>query len=396
MTKKMSSKSSIKKTSQQRIAGSLKAITSQKPLRFAVVGLGHIAQTAVLPAFQHAKNKAVLTAFVSGDPKKLKTLGRRYKVENLYSYDEYTACLQSGEVDAVYIALPNHLHCEYAVKALEHGVHVLCEKPLALNEADCIRMIRASQKSGAKLMTAYRLHFEEANLKAVAAAREDLGELRLFNSTFTMQVKDKENIRLKADGGGPLWDIGIYCINAARYFFRSEPVEVFATAASSADPRFAQVDEMTSVTLKFPDDRIATFICSFGASSCATYDVLGTKGRIHMESAYDYATPREMKVTINDESRTTVFKKADQFAPQLIYFSDCIRQNRNIEPSGFEGLADVRIIEGALESIRTGKKVNLKPIPVFLAQKLRPSIAQMMRRPSVRVPPQVNVTAPSL
>src|SRR4051812_19736662 len=135
------------------------------PIRYAVVGLGHIAQAAVLPAFAHAKNSR-LTAFVSGDPLKLSKLARKYGVENNFSYDDYDDLLGSGIIDAVYIALPNSMHFEYARRALERGVHVLCEKPFTTSSRDAQELIRLADENDVRLMTAYRLHFERANLEA--------------------------------------------------------------------------------------------------------------------------------------------------------------------------------------------------------------------------------------
>jgi predicted dehydrogenase len=168
-------------------------------VRYAVVGLGHIAQVAVLPAFAHAQNSE-LAALVSDDPEKLEKLGRRYKVKARFSYDRFDECLHSGVVDAVYIALPNHLHREYTERAARAGVHVLVEKPMAVTEEDCLAMIRATEENEVKLMVAYRLHFEEANLKAIDLVQGGrLGDVRLFDSVFTMTVKP---VRRRADGGG--------------------------------------------------------------------------------------------------------------------------------------------------------------------------------------------------
>jgi glucose-fructose oxidoreductase len=233
----------------------------KKRIRYAVVGLGHIAQVAVLPAFGNARRNSRLAALVSGDPVKLDALGKKYGVDRLYTYEQYDECLKSGEVDAVYIALPNSLHCEYAVRAARAGLHVLCEKPLAVTEEECERMARAASEAGVKLMTAYRLHFERANLEAVEIVRSGrIGEPRLFNSTFGTPVVPG-NIRVKrALGGGVLYDIGIYCINAARSLFRDEPVEVSAVTAGTLD----EVEESVSAVLRFPNERLATFTASFG------------------------------------------------------------------------------------------------------------------------------------
>ncbi len=140
-------------------------------IRYAVVGLGHIAQVAVLPAFGNARRNSRLVGVVSGDPVKREEMRKKYGFERAWDYGEYDRCLGSGEIDAVYIALPNHMHREYAERAARAGVHVLCEKPMALDEADCEAMSAAARVAGVKLMIAYRLHFERANLEAIETAR---------------------------------------------------------------------------------------------------------------------------------------------------------------------------------------------------------------------------------
>jgi predicted dehydrogenase len=357
-----------------------------KPIRYAVVGLGYFAQIAVLPAFAHAKKNSRLVALVSGDPLKLKKLARQYKVPHVWSYDEYEACLDSGEIDAVYLVLPNDLHKEYAVRAARKGIHVLCEKPMAVTENDCKAMIRAADKAKVRLMIAYRLHLEEANLKAVELVRSGaLGKPRLFNSVFSMQVSPG-NARLEAErGGGTLYDIGVYCINAARYLFQEEPREVVAFSASSGDPRFREVDEMTTAILRFPGDRLASFTCSFGASDTRDYEVAGTKGILRVEDAYTYAGASRHVLMIGEKKKFRKFTKKDQIAAELVYFSECIRTGKEPEPSGREGLADVRIVRALYESARKGRPVRLAAFP----KKKRPRASQTITRPPVRKKPKL-------
>src|SRR5262245_31770047 len=152
---------------------------------------------------------------------------------------------------------------------------------MAVNAAECSKMIHACDTAGVKLMIAYRLHFEEANLKASEMAHSgELGDVRLFNSVFCLRVKEG-NIRLdREQGGGTLYDIGIYCINAARYLFRAEPLEVMACSASGDERRFAEVDEMTSAVLRFPDNRLASFSTSFGIPEVGYFQLLGTEGSL--------------------------------------------------------------------------------------------------------------------
>ena len=362
---------------------------------YAVVGLGYIAQVAVLPAFAHAKRNSRLVAFVSGDPRKPQALAKRYGVrdENMYGYEDYAECLANPEVDAVYIALPNHMHRDYAVAAARAGKHVLCEKPLAVTTAEAEEMIDAAVENGVRLMTAYRLHFEKANLEAVEIVRSGkLGEPRVFQSSHTMQVEEG-NIRLlpTEEGGGPVYDIGIYCINAARYLFRAEPSEVFATTASIGGKRFSRTHEAMSGILRFPVERLATFTCSFGASDTGWYQVIGTRGDLRMDPAFEYAEPLQRRLTIDGKTRVHRFAKRDQFAPELLYFSDCVRAGKDPEPSGREGLADLRIMRALLESARLGRVVKLDEFE----RHRRPTMALETKRPPVSKPRLIHASSPS-
>jgi glucose-fructose oxidoreductase len=353
--------------------------------RYAVIGLGHIAQVAVLPAFAHARGSSTLAALISSDPVKLRKLGRKYGLDALYSYDQFDECMQSGGIDALYVALPNHLHAEYTIRAAKHGIHVLCEKPMAVTEKDCRAMIRACEQNDVRLMIAYRLHFEKANLSAIRLVQSGrLGDPRLFSSVFTMNVREG-NIRLREEtGGGTLYDIGIYCINAARAFFRDEPIEVLGMSASREVQRFNEVEEMFSATLRFPEERIANLVCSFGASDCGEYRVVGTKGNVRLDPAFEYAEELKQYVTRGGDPRERVFAKRDQFAPQLAYFSDCVQRGVEPEPSGWEGLADVRIIEALYRSASKNKPVTLAPFE----KSRRPTERQEIHRPPVNRPPK--------
>lgn len=371
---------------------------SSAKIRYGIIGLGHIAQTAMLPAFQHASSNSKLTALISDDPVKLKKLAAKHGIEHTYAYENYEQCLTSGHIDAIYIATPNHTHRVLAEQAAACGIHILCEKPLAVDEASCKSMIASAKSNGVKLMTGYRLHFETANLESIKQARANkLGELKYFSSIFSMQVKNKENIRLGPTvlGGGPLYDIGIYCINTARNLFRDEPYEVVALAGNTGDERFSKVNEMMSVIMRFPKGQLATFTISFGAADVATFDLVGSKSRLRLESAYDYAMPMTLETVKDSKAKKREFRKKDQFAPELIYFSKCILNDVDPEPSGLEGLADVRVIEAVLRSLdeRRAIRVNESRPP----QKSKwPTVRQKIERPAVNRPPKaIHAKAPS-
>src|SRR5438445_11685372 len=366
--------------------------TSTHKIRYAVVGLGHIAQVAVLPSFKTANNSELAT-IVSGDPEKRERLRRQYRLEHVYSYDDYERAL--AEVDAVYLGLPNHLHLEYAVRAAQAHVHVLCVRRRSLNDEECKAMSNAAKENGIKLMIAYRLHFEAGNLAAIRLAQDStLGTVQLFTSEFAQQVTEG-NIRVSvsvSEGGGPVYDMGVYCINAARYLFRDEPTEVFATTASNRESRFRKVEEMASVVMRFPQDRIATFTCSFGAADVSRYTLIGTKGLLMADPAYEYAGAIKHQLTVDGKTKVRKFPKRDQFAAEITYFSDCILQNKEPEPNGYEGLADVRVIEAIYESARTGSVVSLPP---FSKQPRPTPAAQEIHKPAHGNPETVKAQSPS-
>lgn len=351
-------------------------------VRYAVVGLGHIAQVAILPAFDQATNSE-LVAVVSGDPEKRDQLRSRHHVRLGTDYAEYDDLVASGDIDAVYLALPHHLHREYTVRAARAGVHVLCEKPMAVTETECEEMIRACADAGVRLMIGYRLHFEPANLEAIEVVNSGrLGEPRFFASTFSQQV-EPGNFRLKpiSESGGSVYDMGVYCINAARYLFRAEPIEVTAISEHGRDARFQHSDEMTSAVLRFGEGRVAMFTSSFGATATSNYRVVGAEGELIMDPAYGYDVELSCTVIVGGRVQTQrTYPRRDQFALQLQYFSDCVLRDVDPEPDGNEGWADVRIIRAIYESAERGTTVPVQPVH----QRERPSPATIACTPDER------------
>ncbi|HEX2486413.1 MAG TPA: Gfo/Idh/MocA family oxidoreductase [Myxococcota bacterium] len=358
-----------------------------KRTRYAVIGAGHIVQVAVLPAFRHARQNSELAAIVSGDAAKRAELGRRYRVPTA-DYRELESLAQRERIDAVYIGLPNDQHCEFTERAARAGLHVLCEKPMAVTVEEGRRMLEATERAGVLLMIGYRLHFEEATLAAVElGASGRLGDLRYFDSSFSMQVRD-ENIRVEAEkGGGPLHDIGIYCIQAARMLLRSEPTRVTAVRVRGREARFAEVDEAVSAVMEFPGDRLAAFTCSFGAASVSSYRLVGSDGDVRVEPAYEYTEPLVHHVTLKGRTRTRKFRWRDQFAPELLHFSRCIQAGDEPEPSGREGLVDLQIIEAIQRAAESGRAVELPP----LVGDRPPEPRQGRALPPVRKPKLVKV-----
>jgi predicted dehydrogenase len=243
-------------------------------------------------------------------------------------------------------------------------------------------------------MIAYRLHFERGNLSAIAALRNgEIGEPRIFRSAFTQQVP-AGNIRLTVeDGGGPLYDLGVYCVNAARYLFRAEPDEVFCYNAAGKDRRFDGVAEMSSAVMRFPNDRLAVFTCSFGATDRDNYEVIGTKGVLKMDPGYAMSSDIKCEITVGDKTRKATYKRRDQFGPELVYFSDCILNNKQPEPGGVEGLTDVRIIAALQQSAANARPISISATDEHITK--RPTLVQEIQKPAVQEPTLVRAASPS-
>ena len=352
-----------------------------------------------MPAFANASENSEMTALVSDDPKKLKELGDYYEIgsEARYSYAEYDKCLDSGQIDAVYIGLPN----TYAPRV--HRAGRPRRRPRALREADGrdgggLRGDdpRLPRERGVKLMIAYRLHFEEANLDGGRAGRARAASAsRGCSARSSRSRSSRGTSALKQDlGGGPLYDIGIYCINAARYLFRAEPTEVFAFKSSNGEARFREVEEMVAATLRFPGDRLAQLHLQLRrCASVSSYRVAGTKGDIRLDPAYEYFQgPRTMFTTLGGKTDEDNFPERDQFAPQLVYFSDCILNDREPEPSGEEGWpTSASSAPSTARPTRAGCPVKLAPFN----RSMRPTSAQVLRGPAPRKPALVHAADPS-
>lgn len=363
-------------------------MTIQRKVRYAVVAAGNIAQVAVLPAFKHAKSNSELTAIISGDAEKRAELSSKYEVALTGDYDQLEQILRSGSVDAVYIAAPNSLHKQLALRAAAAKVHVLCEKPLATSVADAEEIAGACRAANVQLMVAYRLHFEEGTLKALELVKNgEIGEPRIFESVFSHVVRPGDIRERPETGGGAMLDLGVYCVNAARNLFRAEPVLAFATAH-----RRNGVDETTTAILQFPNDRVAHFTVSNALAAVSSYRVAGTDGDLRVEPAYEYADEIAHHLTRDGKTRSETFKKRDQFAPELEYFSRCILENRSPEPNAEEGIDDLRVIEAILTSAETGKPVPLEP----RQRQRRPSIEQESHKPAVGKQDTINAPSPSL
>ncbi len=335
-----------------------------KRIRYAVVGAGWISQIAFMPGVEQTGNSE-MTAIVSGNRAGAEKLAKFHGIKHVFGYEDYDKMLAQGIVDAVYIGLPNSQHADYTIRAAQAGVHALVEKPLAVSVAECEAMIAAADKAGVWLMTAYRLHNEPGTLEILDLIRNGaIGAPRIFNSVFAFNMVPG-NHRLKAEHwGGPLQDLGVYCLNAARHVFAAEPLEAAAMIASGdGDQRFTEVEEMVAATLRFPGGRLAHFTASFGADSIDEYRIVGTEGQIVASPGYRFETPVSYRLTRGGKVTEKTFPQYDHFSGQTAYFSDCILKGQRPEPDGGDGLNDVRAMLAIEAAARTGKSQKIVSAP---------------------------------
>lgn len=364
-----------------------------KKVRYAVVGAGDIAQSAFMPGVAHTGNSE-LVALVTGDAEKAAALKKAYDLKATYRYEQFGELLASGAIDAVYLATPNSRHAEFAIPALQAGIHVLSEKPLEVTVAKCEAIRAAARASSARLMVAYRLHFEPATLKAIQRIRDgEIGEALTFVASFG-QMLDPENHRAKHGiEAGPLFDMGPYPINAIRYLFGEEPIEV-ASAVASRNPRsgLGDLDDTIAVTLRLPGHKVASFIVSYYARGGDEWTISGTKGTFRLSPAFGFNQARELSLITSGDPKVETFEPTDQFGGETRYFSDCILEGRDPEPDAEEGTADLRVIEGIVKALETGRPQALAP---FTRSRRIDTKAQKQTLSTIDPPKNVAASSPS-
>ena len=343
-----------------------------KRLGVAVVGLGRLALQQILPAFGASKQCRV-TALVTADRDKGNAVAGQYGVnpKNVLDYQHYDRLKELSDVDLVYVVLPNSMHAEFTVRAAHAGKHVLCEKPMANSVPECQEMIAACAQAKTKLMIAYRMQYEPYNREVIRLARSGaLGKLKSFVASNGQAQGDPQQWRLKKAlaGGGALPDVGIYCLNAARYISGEEPTEVQAMQYSTpGDPRFAEVEEQVNFNLRFPSGFSASCYTSYGCHDSKMYRVMGSRGWAELDPAFPYSGQALRVAHKREDSEVEAISQPrleakNQFALELDHLADCVLTNRTPHTPGEEGLQDMKLIAAIYEAAANGGTVKLAPV----------------------------------
>ncbi|MDX7950989.1 Gfo/Idh/MocA family oxidoreductase [Lichenihabitans sp. Uapishka_5] len=337
---------------------------------FAVVGLGRLSLEEILPAFGETK-QAKLVALVSGTPDKAKAVAAQYGVspEALYGYADFDGLKNNPAIQVVYVVTPNGLHKEYVVGAVRAGKHVLCEKPMATGSADAQAMVDAAKAANRTLMIAYRCQYEPYNRAVQKLVRgKTFGATGFIDAVNVqnMAAPDQWRFNKALAGGGALPDIGLYCLNGARFISGEEPVEISARIWSSAnDPRFKEVEETVSFTLRFPSGLIANCLASYGLHESRRMGLHAPGAAIQFDNAFAY-TGHRLSVAHRDGEAESVDERRlaakNQFALEMDHMAECVRTGRVPRTPGEEGVQDHKLMEAIYRAASSGQVVKLDPI----------------------------------
>lgn len=338
-------------------------MTKARMIGYAVVGLGNLARKAILPAFAHSK-KAQLVALVSRDPEKAAKLSAKFESSQSYSTAHYSDCLANPAISAVYVVTPPGRHEEFTIRAAEAGKHVLCEKPLAATAAQSARMVGACRQNGVLLMTAYRKYFEPstAYLKSLIR-RGALGRIDMIHTSFSEVYNPKIAPGWLLDaalaGGGPLMDLGVYCVNTSRWLAGEDPASVLAHAWRHDTRRFKDVEEGITFRLDFPSGLVVQGTSTYNPAISSFIFIQGTKGWLSLSPAYTYDEERRVTGKIGTSTVDRRFKILDEFALELDAFASAVLKKTKIAPDGAQGHRDMLILEAIYDSARIQRPVAI-------------------------------------
>jgi len=337
-----------------------KQIMKQKQegkLGIALVGLGGYANGQLAPALQQTEH-CYLAGIVTGTPSKAIAWKEKYNLpeKNIYNYENYDSIKDNPDIDVIYIVLPNNMHAEYTIRGAKAGKHIICEKPMAITVADCDRMIAACKEAGKQLSIGYRLHFDPYNLEMKRLGQQKIyGEIKKISSGFSF-VAQKGIWRLdkKMAGGGPLMDLGIYCMQGIMYTTGMEPVAVTAQTFPISDPeKFIAVEETLAWQMEMPNGLIAECRTSYSESS-NFLKAEAEKGWFELQPAFNYSGLKG-----NTSNGAMDFPKLSQQAKQMDAFALSIKNKQQSIVPGEMGRRDVKIIEAIYQAMKTGKRVML-------------------------------------
>jgi glucose-fructose oxidoreductase len=332
-------------------------IPQQRKIGVALVGLGYYSTDLLAPALRLTEH-CELRGIVTGTPAKAEAWKQQYKIadKNIYNYDNFSSIADNPEIDVIYIVLPPSMHAEYSIRAAEAGKHVWCEKPMAMTAAECQSMIDAARKNKVQLTIGYRMH-HEPNTQKIMGIAKSLPYGKLQNLTAAAGYRESRSDhwkQKKAMGGGAMYDMGVYPLNAARYSSGMEPVAVTARASTTRPEIYKEVEENMEFDLEFPGGAMA---------KCETSFAKGMNDlRVNFQKGSYWLSPFQAYSGINGEtSDGTKFNQRipNQQARQMDDDALAIRKKTKPLVPGEEGLKDIRLVEAIYQSVKENRRIAL-------------------------------------
>ncbi len=329
-----------------------------EPLRWGILSTARIGLEKVIPALQAGEN-CLVRAIASRNLVAAQAAAVRLGIER--AHGSYEALLADDSVEAVYVPLPNHLHVDWSIRALEAGKHVLCEKPLGLDADDAGRLLAAARSHpDLKVMEAfmYRFHPQWQFARALVA-QGALGRLCAIESHFSYFNDDAGNIRNQpALGGGALMDIGCYNLSLSRFLFDAEPIRVMGW--QERDPVLG-VDRLSGGMLEFPGG-LSTFTCGTQQAPYQRVNVFGTGGRLDIEIPFNAPPDRSTRVWLHqgDDSKSRCFDACDQYTLQGEAFASAVRNDAPVPTPLADALDNMRVLDAVVLSAAKGRWVEMR------------------------------------
>ena len=336
------------------LGSALAALADNRKMGIALVGLGGYSSGQLAPALQHTKN-CYLAGIVTGTPQKAADWSKKYNIptNNIYNYQNFDDIAKNPAIDIIYVVLPVSMHKEFTIRAAKAGKHVICEKPMALNAAECREMISACKKENKLLSIGYRLHFEPHTLEVMRLGQKEiLGKVTKIDTGNGFVYGGDPNawrLRKALSGGGALMDMGIYAIQGSRYTLGEEPLSVKARQEKTRPELFKEVDETIFWELKFPGGATVTGKSSYN-NNWGYLHVDAEKGNFELEPAYGYGG---LDGKINGKPMN--IPNIIQQAAQMDDFATCVALNRQSRVPGEEGEKDLKVVDAIYRSLTSGE-----------------------------------------
>ena len=332
----------------------------KQKLGVALVGLGYYSTDLLAPALQLTKH-CELKGIVTGSPEKAKKWQEQYRIadKHIYDYKSFDKIASNPDIDVIYIVLPPSMHAEYVIRAANTGKHVWCEKPMAMTVAECQSMIDACNKNKVKLSIGYRMH-HEPNTQKIIQFRKDKKYGNIIKvEAYAGYVDNRTNHwkQIKSLGGGSMYDMGVYPLNATRYVTGEEPIAVTAQQSTTRPEIYKEVDETMHFNLEFPGGTVADCETSFG-KNMNTLKTTCTKGWYKLEPFSGYSGVQGETsdgIKISAAITEVPYEQVKQMDENAL----AIMNNKPVLVPGEEGLKDIRVVEAIYRSVKEKGRVTI-------------------------------------